>query len=48
MGKLRDRMNQDMVLRGLSIHTRETYLRCVGVFARHFGRSPSALGGAEL
>jgi hypothetical protein len=34
----------DSKLRGLSDNTRETYLHCVSVLARHPGMSPARLG----
>src|SRR3990172_11142652 len=40
MGKLRDRMNQDMILRGLAERTRESYLDAVAGLAKHYRRSP--------
>ena len=48
MRKLRDRMHEDLTLRGLSAKTIDSYLRCVRKFAEHFGRSPSALGADEI
>ena len=48
MGTLRERMDEDMAMRGLVPNTRETYLHCVTVFVRHFGRSPCELGAEHL
>ena len=48
MRKLRDRMHEDLTLRGLSAKTIDSYLRCVRKFAEHFGRSPSTLGAEEI
>lgn len=48
MRRLRDRMREDLMLRGLSANTIESYLGCVRKFAEHFGRSPSALGADEI
>jgi integrase/recombinase XerD len=48
MRKLRDRMYEDLTLRGLSVKTIDSYLRCVRKFAEHFGRSPSTLGAEEI
>jgi integrase/recombinase XerD len=48
MGRLRDKMVGDLRLRGLSDNTRETYLHCVTVFARHHGRSPTLLGREQV
>lgn len=41
-------MREDLILRGLSANTIESYLGCVRKFAEHFGRSPSALGADEI
>ncbi len=48
MGQLRDRMDQDMVMRGLSPNTRRAYLRCAAAFVRHFMRPPTALGSEHM
>ena len=48
MRRLRDRMHEDLTLRGLSAKTIDSYLRCVRKFAEHFGRSPSTLGAEPL
>jgi len=48
MGTLRDRMETDFRLKGFRRATRDIYLRCVGRFAAHFGRSPAVLGEAEI
>jgi site-specific recombinase XerD len=48
MGRLRDKMIGDLKLRGLSENTRETYLNCVTVFARHCGMSPAKLGREQV
>ena len=48
MRRLRDRMHEDLTLRGLSAKTIDSYLRCVRKFAEHFGRSPSTLGAEEI
>jgi site-specific recombinase XerD len=44
MTQLRERMFQEMTLRGLSDHTQECYARAVARFAEHFGKSPDLLG----
>lgn len=48
MGRLRDRMREDLALRGMRPNTIETYVRCARQFAEHFGRSPCAMGRAEI
>lgn len=48
MGKLRDRMEGDLKLKGLSGTTREAYLRCAAAFVRHCGKSPSDMGRDEV
>lgn len=48
MNPLRQRMIEDMRVRNLSPTTQETYLRQVGYFARHFGKSPAVLGQREI
>jgi site-specific recombinase XerD len=44
MGKHRDKMAQDLALRGMSASTREIYLRYAHRFAAHHGRSVNKLG----
>jgi site-specific recombinase XerD len=48
MGQLRDQMDGDLRLKGYRPVTRYHYLRCVRAFAAHHGRSPAALGEAEI
>lgn len=48
MTPLRQKMEADLRLRNLSSGTRDHYLRHVGRFARHFGRSPDQLGNDEV
>ncbi|MGH7645494.1 MAG: tyrosine-type recombinase/integrase [Gemmatimonadales bacterium] len=48
MGQLRDRMDADLRLRGVSENTRQLYLRCARDFAAYCGRSPAAVGTAEV
>jgi hypothetical protein len=48
MGRLRDRMDEDMLLGGLSANTRKTYLYCVAVFVRHYMRPRSELGAEHV
>ena len=44
MTPLRQRMIEDLRIRGLSQHTIDTYVGAVARFARHFGRAPTELG----
>ena len=46
--KLRQDMDNAMVLRGFSPRTRETYLACVSALARHYHRSPQGLDSAQI
>ena len=48
MGQLRDRMDADLRLRGLSENTRRLYLRCARDFAAYCGRSPAAVGTEQV
>jgi integrase/recombinase XerD len=48
MGALRERMDQDMVLRGLAQRTREAYLAAVTGVAKHYRRSPDQLSEQEI
>jgi len=48
MTHLRQRMIEDMQLRGLSESTQETYLRTVRQLAEHYGRSPDQISEEEL
>jgi integrase/recombinase XerD len=48
MGQLRDRMAQDLKLRGLSPSTSRNYLLYCGKFAAFFMRSPEELGAADV
>ena len=48
MGKLRDQMEKDMKLRGLSPKTISCYLACMKNVAAHFGKSPAKLGDEEI
>jgi site-specific recombinase XerD len=45
---LKQRMIEDMQLRGLSPHTQKEYLMRVTHFARHFGKLPDKLGEKEV
>ncbi len=48
MTELRRRMEDAMVLRGLAVRTRETYLACVAALARHYRRSPDELDAKQI
>jgi integrase/recombinase XerD len=48
MGQLRDRMEQDLILKGLAPTTRRNYLLYCRKFAAHYGRSPEELGEADI
>jgi site-specific recombinase XerD len=48
MTELRRRMEDAMVLRGLAVRTRETYLACVAALAKHYRRSPDELDATQI
>ena len=48
MGKLRERMNQEMALRDLSARTRQAYLFWVEDLVRYMGCSPDKAGAEEI
>jgi len=48
MTSLRRRMIEDMQVRNLSPHTQDSYVQQVSLFARHFTKSPEALGPEEI
>ena len=48
MGELRDRMEGDLLLRGVAEVTRKEYLRCARAFAAHYRISPAELGAKEV
>lgn len=48
MKRLRDRMLEDLTLRGMSAVTIDVYVRCARKFVEHFGRSPSSMGAEEV
>ena len=48
MGQLRDRMEQDLKLKGVSPATIRNYLLYARKFAGFFMRSPAELGAAEV
>ena len=47
MGALRRQMDEDMVLRGLSLRTRKSYLESIASFAKYYGRSPQRISEEE-
>lgn len=48
MTPLRRRMLEDMQIRNFSRNTQDTYLLQVGLFSRHFSKSPEVLGPEEI
>jgi site-specific recombinase XerD len=48
MGKLRDRMQEDLLLKAYSPHTQKAYLRCARHFVSHYMRSPEEMGEQEI
>ncbi len=48
MGVLRDRMEQDLVVRGLSVHTQRAYLFVVSDLTRYHRRSPDQLSDCDV
>ena len=48
MTPLRQRMLEDMQIRNLAENTQASYIRQVACFARHFDKSPDALGPEEI
>jgi len=48
MGKLRDKMEADLKLKGLSVNTQKTYLTCAAAFVKHYRRAPAAMGRKEV
>lgn len=48
MGRLRDKMNADLMLAGLSASTRASYIDGARRFVKHFMRPPEAMGEAEV
>jgi len=47
MGKHRDKMAEDLALRGMSANTCENYLRYARRFVAHHGRSADELGAED-
>ena len=48
MARLRDKMREDLQLRGLCPNTIDTYIRCARRFVDHFGVPPAKLGAFEV
>lgn len=48
MTPLRQKMIEDMQLRGLSARTQDSYVRAVRQLAEHYGKSPDQISEAEL
>ena len=48
MGQLRDRLEGDLLLKGLAEVTRAEYLHCATQLAAHYRRSPAELGAEDL
>jgi integrase/recombinase XerD len=48
MTPLRQRMLQDMGIRNLALNTQLAYVQQISAFARHFDRSPEALGPEQV
>lgn len=48
MGKLKDKMDGDLKLRGLSENTRSAYLRCAAAYVRHYMKPPGQMGRHEV
>jgi integrase/recombinase XerD len=48
MGTLRDQMQADLQLKGVTPRTQKAYLREVRNFVRYFKKSPEELGESEV
>lgn len=48
MGALRERMREELVLRGMSLRTQESYLSAVAALAKYYGCSPEQLREEQL
>lgn len=48
MGALRKQMDGDLVVRGMSVRTRQSYLGAVAGLAKHYGRSPDCITQQEV
>jgi hypothetical protein len=48
MGKLHDRIQEDLLLKAYRPHTLRAYLGCARHFAKHYLRSPEDMGDPEI
>jgi integrase/recombinase XerD len=48
MGALREQMDADLTLRGMSVRTREAYLGAVAQLAKYYRRAPDQISEAEV
>ena len=48
MGALRKQMDEDLVVRGMAVRTREAYLGAVAGLAKYYGRRPDRIDEAEV
>jgi len=48
MGALRKQMDGDLVVRGMSVRTRQSYLGAVAGLAKHYGRRPDTISEQEV
>jgi site-specific recombinase XerD len=48
MGALRKQMDGDLVVRGMSVRTRQAYLGAVAGLAKHYGRRPDRISEREV
>lgn len=48
MGELRERMEHDLVVRGMSLRTQEAYLAAVAGLAKHYQQRPDALSPQQV
>jgi hypothetical protein len=48
MGALRKQMDGDLVVRGMSVRTREAYLGAVAGLAKYYGRRPDRVTAQEV
>jgi len=48
MSPLRKQMDEDMVVRGFAVRTRESYLEAVAALAKYYGRRPDRIDEAQV